>query len=468
MEFKSIVVFLENELPPYLNDVPEIIRAFSPYILVSKDASNLVFKLNLINVAEKNASFLISLGVIEKTFILPYSDNPYNPSMEMRSKIKSYIKRMLYLFCNEITMIELPYGSLTGVRPTRVYYANIGIHSNIIQHLIEDLFVAKDRAQLIENVVKNQNNIYLRSDNSVDLFLNIPICKTKCKYCSFSTSSFNNVEKMIPLYIECMIIELENALKYIAAKNLVLRSVYVGGGTPTSISNEQLERLLSRLSFGVEFTVEAGRPDSITNQNLEILSKCGVTRISINPQTFNQITLNKIGRNHNISSIYESFILARAFKFDINMDLIAGLPGESFDMFQYSMLKAIELNPENITVHTLAVKKGSEFRNEGYQKAVSGEVKIMADYSRYMLCKSNYVPYYMYRQKNMADNLENVGYCLPGKQCIYNVDFMEETNTVLGIGAGATTKYIFNEESRMERKYNKKDIMLYCQNFSKN
>jgi oxygen-independent coproporphyrinogen-3 oxidase len=257
---------------------------------------------------------------------------------------------------------------------------------------------------------------------------------------------------------------MEIELKRNILENYEIGSIYVGGGTPTCIPDCLLDKLLKHLSEfanNIEFTVEAGRPDSISLKNLNIMANNKVSRISINPQTFNEDTLIKIGRNHNVDSIYEAYELSRLFSFCINMDLIAGLPDEHEKDFISSLNKTIALSPDNITVHSLSIKRGSIFMEEANKKDVSGVVTKMVDYSQSTLVENGYIPYYLYRQKNTFDNLENVGYCKPGKQCRYNINYMEETNTVLGLGAGAMTKFVFNKENRIERVRNKKNIELY-------
>lgn len=458
---------LKVELPSYLNDLPEVLRAFSPLVSITTNPSNPEFLIKLESHIDKQI-YTISFDNKEiiKEFDIKLSNN--ENSLLEHSYIKTECKRILYVFCREIFKISLPYGCLTGVRPTKLYYSHISIYSNIKEHFINRYYVEPKRAKLIEEVVFNQKGIYLPSDKNVDLFLNIPICQTKCKYCSFSTADYNSVHKDIPEYIDCMIAELKIKIDYIKNNNLILRSIYVGGGTPTCLENVYLEKLLSILDFGVEFTVEAGRPDSITKEKLVLLKKLGVTRVSINPQSFKEETLKLIGRNHNNKMLLDAYNIARSIGFDINMDLIIGLPEETFEDFSKTLSQTLSLIPENITVHSLSLKNGSFYKNFGLEKNISGNIKIMADYAYDTLLENGYFPYYMYRQKNMADNLENIGYSLDKKQCVYNIDYMEETNTIIGIGAGAMSKFVFIEENRIERVCNKKDIKLYindCQKY---
>jgi oxygen-independent coproporphyrinogen-3 oxidase len=240
-----------------------------------------------------------------------------------------------------------------------------------------------------------------------------------------------------------------------------LRSVYIGGGTPVTLRRDLLERVLKAIGYsGVEFTVEAGRPDCITEDSLKLLKDYGVTRICVNPQTFNDKTLALIGRRHTANDVVEKFALAKKYGFDVNMDLIAGLPDETFDDFAYSIDKAISLKPENITVHTLCLKKGADLKNDN--ERLSGEgVTQMVEYSHKQLHSAEYLPYYLYRQKYMAGNLENTGYALKGKACTYNIDVMEEIADNIACGANAVSKVVFGGENRIERYANPKDVKTY-------
>lgn len=452
-----ILNFDFKELPSYMNDVPEIVRAFYPFISIDDGGTKVEF---YVTEGEGKINIFISSSEYGDTDIvkdIPYALN----SLEYKRLAKREAKKFLYDFCFRLTGVNLPYGSLTGVRPTKLYYDAIGSTSNIKSLFTNEFCVEPKRAELIENVVLGQEGIYSTLENEVDVFVNIPICQTRCKYCSFISTEYNRVKKLVPSYVRCVKDEINEILSKIEDEKLNLKSIYIGGGTPTSLSPEQLREICELLSLGVEFTVEAGRPDSITEEKLKVLKDCGVTRISVNPQTFKDETLKLLGRAHNTEQLYNAYALARKYNFDINMDLIAGLPGENFDDFKLSLDKAIELNPENITVHTLSLKRGSTLKTEGSEKKMDGSIKEMTNYSIDTLTSFGYIPYYMYRQKNMADGLENVGWCKPGKQCIYNVDYMEETTSVLSAGAGAMSKKVFHTDGRIERNCNPKGFEEY-------
>ncbi|HOK81401.1 MAG: coproporphyrinogen dehydrogenase HemZ [Clostridiales bacterium] len=449
----------EASLPPYLNDAPEIVRAYNPYIKLDPEAEE-AFCLKTEQGAQEFVCEISAKNKAERRALAI----KYAEGLEYKKLTKRFVKTCLYDFCKALTGISLPYGSLTGVRPTKLYYELMKGCPDPKEALIDTFFVEPERARLIADVVENQAGIYELNPKNAGVFVNIPFCPTRCKYCSFISTEIGRARKKIDDYIEAVRAELNEIIQKIDREGLKVRSIYVGGGTPTSLEARELYDILypvANKNYGVEFTVEAGRPDSITGEKLAVLSDLGATRISINPQTFNQKTLREIGRAHTPEQIIEAYSLSRQFNFDINMDLIAGLPGESFDDFSASLEKTISLAPENITVHTLAIKRGAVFRNDGLEKNVGGEVKKCVDFARERLKEAGYGPYYMYRQKNMADNLENVGYCLPNKQCVYNIDYMEEICTIYSAGAAGMTKLVFHDQNRIERVPNAKGLDDY-------
>ena len=381
---------------------------------------------------------------------------------------KSYRKRMvknhLYIILSTLLNKTLPWGSLTGVRPTK-FARDLIINNEVREYLIEeclerDYFVQKSRAKLVNMILKNQKCI-IRNDNLIDIYLNIPICPTRCLYCSFISSEESRVKDQIESYIDNILKEIEAVKDIIKKKAYIVRTIYIGGGTPSVLSARLLDKLLSALNFPVnEFTVECGRADTITKEKLLVLKKHKVTRISINPQTFCEATLKRIGRKQKNIEILNAYSLALEFGFNVNMDIIAGLPGEKLGIFKRTVNTLLELYPDNITVHTLSVKNGALLKNNVSSLSERDIVK-MIDYAQGKLIENGYKPYYLYRQKNQLGGLENVGYFRDEKVCIFNIDSMEETNTVIGIGAGAISKRVFNIENRIERLPNVKFICDY-------
>lgn len=359
---------------------------------------------------------------------------------------------------------KLPWGSLTGIRPTKLYYELIkecdGDYMVALDLLVNRFKVTKEKAKLVKEIIKNQKNI-IKNDNLVDLYVNIPFCPSKCYYCSFISLPIDKCQYQIEPYLNALLKEITEAKKLIDRKNYIIKSIYVGGGTPTILTAEQLDLLLSKLDYKVsEFTVECGRPDTITKDKLDVLAKHNVTRISINPQTFSNKTLKEIGRKHTSKDILEAYKLALNYNFQINMDLIAGLGSETLLTFKKSLNKAIEFAPDNLTVHTLSIKRGSELKECGGNTSVVDDVSSMIEYSHKALADAGYKPYYLYKQKNMLGNLENIGY-FKDKVCVFNIDSMEEFASIIACGANAISKRYYSINNKIERFANLKNIDEY-------
>lgn len=374
---------------------------------------------------------------------------------------KRFAKLALYDALRQATGKSMPWGSLTGIRPTKLARQLIKEGLQWEQTFGEVLGVSQPKISLTSDILWQQGELANVDNRSADLYIGIPFCVSRCSYCSFTSGEIDRLKKYVEPYIDALCSDIQQTIKFATERNIRLRNVYFGGGTPTSLNAKQLERVMSCITFAPdEYTVEAGRPDTISSDKLDVLQRHGVNRISINPQTFNQSVLDTIGRKHTVEEIYEKYELAQKYGFIVNMDLIAGLPGETSDMFEYSLNEAIKLSPDNITVHTLALKHGSILKEANYNNADAG-VKQMVDYAHSMLYASGYLPYYMYRQKYMSDNLENVGFCKPNTACAYNIGIMEEVANILACGASAISKRIFSAEDRIERSANAKDVITY-------
>lgn len=360
-----------------------------------------------------------------------------------------------------------PWGKLNGVHPT-IFARNLidkGVDFAFVDEtLIKEYDVSPEKAKLVLKVLQNQNNI-IRNDNLIDIYINIPICPSRCSFCSFISSEINSVKELIPKYIECLIKEIKAVKKIIQNKPYIVRSIYVGGGTPTVLKAEELEQILSEIQYPhIEFTVECGRAETITREKLEVLKKYGVTRISINPQTFTKKCLKNIGRNTSLEEILRAYKLAMEFGFEVNMDLIAGIEGEIKRTFTNNLKIIKELSPDNITIHTLALKKGSCLQG---QEIVNPYVEEMISQAYTELTEEGYIPYYLYRLKNQLGDLENVGYCRPGKQCLYNIDSMEEVCSIIACGAHGISKRVKHFEKSIERQGNVKFIKDYIERIDK-
>ena len=383
--------------------------------------------------------------------------------LRQKSFLKRVFKNQLYEILSKKANKTLPWGSLTGVRPTKfardlVERKEIKPHL-ITETLVKDYHTSIEKAKLVVQIMNNQKCI-IKNDNLVDLFINIPICPTRCNYCSFISNELWTVKDKVDTYLACLEKELEAVKKVIADKAYIVRTIYIGGGTPSVLTAEQLDGLLSKINNPVtEFTVECGRADTITREKLEVLKKYGVTRICINPQTFCEATLKRIGRKTTNKQVFDAYMLAMEFDFVVNMDLIAGLSEERLGIFKRTLNTTLELYPQNITVHTLSVKNASQIR--GQEIKFADDVPKMVEYAQKTLIENGYKPYYLYRQKHQVGGLENVGYFRDDNVCIFNIDSMEDVSSVIAIGAGAISKRVFNLENRIERQPNCKFINDY-------
>ena len=407
----------------------------------------------------------------ERVYEFSYQIDSNLSDLEQKSLRKKMLKNHLYQTLNKELKITLPWGSLTGIRPTKLVRDMIEkgqIKEYLAAEALEKMFfVSEPKAKLVANILKNQKCI-IRNDNLIDIYINIPICPTRCIYCSFISHKLSALgNDKVEKYLDCLEKELSVVKQIITDKAYIVRTIYIGGGTPSVLSESQLERLLKMLTFSVdEFTVECGRADTITEEKLNVLKKFGVTRLSINPQTFCQATLKRIGRQVSTAQVLKAYSMALEKGFVVNMDMIAGLPQEKFATFKKSMTTLLELYPHNITIHTLSLKRAADLKWQS-ESLSDKDVEKMVDYSYKVLSENGYKPYYLYRQKNQLKGLENVGYFRDEHVCIFNIDSMEETNTVIGIGAGAMSKRVFNIERRIERQHNNKFIEDYCQNIDK-
>ena len=394
-----------------------------------------------------------------------------------RKATKNTMKRLVYSVMSKVTGKELPWGTLTGIRPTKIPMSLMERKKplddeQIYRYMKENYYVSDEKIKLSREIAKKEINILKEIDykEGYSLYIGIPFCPSTCLYCSFTSYNIDAYRNKVDGYIDALIKEIDYAANTFRDKKL--NTVYFGGGTPTTLSPDQLERLIGKVknsfdfSHVKEFTVEAGRPDSITREKLKVLKKYGVTRISINPQTMKQETLDIIGRKHTVEQVREAFVMAREEGFDnINMDFIVGLPNEGIDDVRYTMEEAVKLNPDSITVHSLAVKRAARlnmFKDEYKELSIENNQEIMkltADYAK----KMGMEPYYLYRQKNIAGNMENVGYAREGKTGIYNILIMEEKQTIVALGAGSVTKYVYPDGEQLERVDNVKNVDQYIE-----
>lgn len=391
---------------------------------------------------------------------------------EENSSDKNQINREIYDQLSAVTEKKPEWGILTGIRPVKLageLYERMGSTDSVCRILTEAYYLSEEKAKLVVDMyLHQQKTCKTAAEKSAGVYIGIPFCPTRCVYCSFASNQVAASE--IARYFEALLVEISYVGRRMQECGITAETIYIGGGTPTTLSAEQLEILLGAveenfdLSKLREFSVEAGRPDTITEEKLAVLKKAGVSRISINPQTMHEQTLEKIGRSHSTEDILSAFEMAKRQGFDeINADLIAGLPGETTEDFIKSLEEIIALSPANITVHCLAVKRASRLvdidRDFHYKQAE--RVSAQLSESRRILKEAGYIPYYLYRQKHMAGAFENTGYCKPGKDCIYNVRIMDEHQTIIALGAGGITKVYYPQENRLERVPNVTNYQEY-------
>ncbi len=425
----------------------------------------------------KDNSIVVILNLRNKEYIksiaVSFEDKIDDESND--NFLERKIAILLFEMLGEITGYTPPWGILTGVRPAKLM-TNLSKkwgEEKAKRYFIDELKVTEEKTTLAMMVAKEEKPIIEGSSpDSFSLYVSIPFCPTRCSYCSFISHSNESAKKLIPSYIEKLCEELQETAKIAKELKLKLESIYIGGGTPTVLSAEELKKIIDVISESFdlsnirEYTIEAGRPDSITKDKLIVIKNSGCTRISINPQTFNDSVLKEIGRNHTSQMTVDAMTLARETGFNnVNMDLIVGLPTDTFESFQKSLQTAISFGAENITVHTLALKRSSNIVMESRETNSADLTKRMLTLSWERLLENGYVPYYMYRQSKSLGNLENVGWAKKGYEGLYNVYMMEECHTVLAVGAGAVIKLKAPNGNEIERIYNYKYPYEYIGNF---
>lgn len=402
-----------------------------------------------------------------------------------RGAIKRAILYSLLHVLRDVTGLDQPWGILTGVRPTKLMHNLIngdGLEAGK-QLLREQYLVTEPKIELLAEVAERQLKVIpdlFQLDKEVSVYIGIPFCPTKCAYCTFPAYDIRGNNGSVGGFLEGLHYEIREMGRWLKQAGLGITTIYWGGGTPTSIEAEEMDALFQEMHEAFpamdqvrELTVEAGRPDTITSDKLQVMRKWKVDRISINPQSFTQATLDTIGRHHTVEETVDKFELSREMGMDnINMDLIIGLPNEGVEQFANTLEKTARLLPESLTVHTLSFKRASKMtRNrEDYEVAERDEIGDMMNMAADFTIKHRYKPYYLYRQKNILGNLENVGYALEGRESLYNIVMMEERQSIIGLGCGAVSKIVYpgtGEEpsSKIERFPNPKEPTAYIQNY---
>ena len=434
---------------------------------------NIYFPLDEINFLD-DGDYIINILDNKVEFI----NTDYYKETIVSENIKEDIKRLVFSSLKDITKEEYPWGILVGIRPSKIalrYLQERKTEAEIIEIFEKKYLTSREKAKICIEIAKTEVSFINKNFKNISIYIGMAFCPTRCLYCSFAANPIIGNKKLVKPYLEALVYEVREIKKYINERSLNIETVYFGGGTPTSINNEEFEAIMKEIydafvknSKLKEFTVECGRPDSITKEKLEVMKKFNVTRISINPQTMNDKTLKMIGRGHNSNDVIEKFNLARSMGFnDINMDMIIGLPGEGIKEVIHTKEEILKLKPDSLTVHGLSLKRASIlYENfilkKGIQVKKQVELADMYEESRILAKNLGLNPYYMYRQKNMVGNMENLGYSKKGAECIYNIQMIEDKQTIIALGADAVSKVVFLKEDRIERFANIKDVKEYC------
>lgn len=465
-----MIVVVNNH--PFSYDVENLAEIFFPYEKIKvlsqlpQDCND-----NIVAVTEIcGDEIIVDARVFEKKAVKKEKIN-------QDSDCQNIMSVLFYSAFSELLGVSYPWGILYGVRPARFWHSISDKYSKeqARQIFAQKYLVSPEKLSLVEQVAENENKIIsLSANKSFSLYVSVPFCPTRCSYCSFVSHSIEKAAALVEPYVDLLVREIEQTAIYAKELGLRLESVYYGGGTPTALSAKQLTRIAAAirdnfdLSCLREYTVEAGRPDTVNADKLAALKAAGVGRISINPQSFNDNVLSAIGRRHSVKQTLDAFELARNAGFDnINMDFIAGLPKDDVESFKHSIKTAVSLGAESITVHTLCLKSGAYMvtRDNVFDTGDIDTVAEMVDFSREYLSAAGYVPYYMYRQGKSLGNLENVGWSKPGSECLYNVFMMDETHSVFAVGAGAVTRLKNPLSGKIERIYNYKYPYEYIDGF---
>lgn len=468
------MIYVQLNKADFEYDIHSLVKAFFPAeeVLVTAEEKQVDERISFrLAVTYETEPDQIRFDIIEDDTVIRSAKTDVD--FADRKGTKNKLKQALYQLLEAYSGQTLPWGTLTGIRPTKIPMSMLEegkSEEEITSYMKETYFASDEKIDLSIQVAQRELELLQKIDyeNGYSLYIGIPFCPSTCLYCSFTSYPIGLWSKRVDEYLDALEKEIDFTAEKFRDKHL--NSIYIGGGTPTTLSPEQLDRLITKIetsfdfSHLLEFTVEAGRPDSITEEKLLALRKHHISRISINPQTMKQETLELIGRHHTVQQTIDSFRLARSLGFDnINMDLIVGLPEESLEDVENTMKQLMELKPDNLTVHSLAVKRAARLRmqREEYEglhmENTWDTIALTAEYAQ----KMGLEPYYLYRQKNMAGNFENVGYARPGCAGVYNILIMEEKQTIMALGAGATTKFVMDGGSRIERVANVKDVTNY-------
>lgn len=438
---------------------------------------SLFYRFYKIDIGIDIENYKIAIEILNQKVIIreDHKEEAYDYVEELKEG--ENIRRALYLYLSKSRGKTLPWGFLVGIRPSKIALSllvNGFSEEKSIETMVNRYLISEDKAKLLVEIAKKEIQFVKDDSKKVSIYVSMPFCPTTCLYCSFASNSLKGKEELQKNYIEALIKEIKELSCYMRRKEFVVTSVYFGGGTPTAVSLNGFRKIIENLyhefikPFSVEdFTVECGRPDTLDRDKFKVMKEFNVSRISINPQSMNDETLKLIGRAHSSQDIISSIKEARSLDFNnINMDIILGLPGETISMVEKTLNYIREIKPESLTVHGLCIKRGSRLHEAlvlKKQVEFPDDPEIYHMYNAvYALSKElNMEPYYLYRQKYMIGNMENIGYSIKGKECLYNMNIIEEKETIIGLGADAVTKVVFKDENRIESFQNLKEVPLY-------
>lgn len=467
---------IQAEEPAFVRVLGDLLRVYFPGIMVyAYEGHSKGFPLLIIEKLREKSGFRLTWHDGGKVFTheeLPGMEEFFEEEINRERRILRLA--LHHLLSDELGVAPSSWGVLTGVRPIKIVHRLIEqgfVPESIENCLVYDYGIRRDKAVLVTKTALNQRRWLLtkeEAERQISLYIGIPFCPTRCHYCSFPSYSLEKSGRHFDDYLHALHLELEKTGEALKESGIAIQTVYLGGGTPTILSVGQLDQLLQVIaaSFNLnqtrEITVEGGRPDTLDRAKMEVLKSHGVTRLSINPQTMNDGTLQIIGRRHSAEQIIEAYREARECGIPfINMDLIIGLPGEDAALLGKTLKTVLALRPDNITLHALAIKRAAYYRQAGVELPSQKEGEAMSALARQELETHGYIPYYLYRQKEILAHGENVGYTLPGAECNYNIQMIEERQTVLGFGVGAGSKIIRTSDWAVDNFYNPKDLLLY-------
>ncbi len=473
------MIYLEQNIELYNNDIRAMLQAFfdNEKVVLEKEGTRLSLQADF--TMDRDVETMVATGGYV-TFVLT-DEKGYSASRTvvvdfMNKKLaRNPLKAGLYNLLSDYTGTKLPWGSMTGVRPTKVATMMLeqGVPEEMIRRAYTDTYLTiGQKADICIEVAKKEQELFrdFQYEEEYCLYIGIPFCPTRCLYCSFTSYPIGVYQEKVEEYLDALCREMQFVAQSPVYQNKRLVAVYVGGGTPSALSAAQMERLVAAvqdnfdMQYVREFCVECGRPDSITMDKLMVLKGLGVDRISINPQTMSDETLKLIGRAHSAKQTKEAFWLARKAGFDnINMDMIVGLPGEDRKDVAHTLSEIKAMAPDSLTVHSLAIKRAANLNieMERYRSLIKGSTNDMLLAVDACARESGLYPYYLYRQKNIPGKLENIGYAAKGKECFYNILIMEEKMDIIALGAGGSSKFVFHKENRIERVENVKNVDEY-------